>query len=178
MFSTARIREKFVAGLHRGTRKRSSIRHSESGQTLLEIALLLPMLVLLALGVIEFGRYGYLGILVANAARAGTAYGTQTLPQSVDTTGITNAAKNDFKSNGQLPANLTVTSSVVCGCDNAGTMATATCTGVGAGTCASGHWEVVLSVTASGTFSSLFNYPLIPSSLTVTRLSSMRVRPV
>ncbi len=74
MFSTARIREKFVAGLQRGTRKRSSIRHPESGQTLLEIALLLPMLVLLALGVVEFGRYGYIGILVANAARAGTAY--------------------------------------------------------------------------------------------------------
>src|ERR1700756_3771883 len=117
MISTAWIRGKFVASVHRGTGKRSSIPHAESGQTLLEIALLLPMLVLLALGVIEFGRYGYIGILVANAARAGTAYGTQTLPQSVDTTGITNAAKNDFKSNGQLPANLTVTSSVVCGCD-------------------------------------------------------------
>jgi Flp pilus assembly protein TadG len=172
------IHERLVARLNGGTRKKSSIRHSESGQTLLEIALLLPMLVLLALGVVEFGRYGYLGILVANAARAGTAYGTQTLPQSVDTTGISGAAKNDFKSNGQLPANLTVTSSVVCGCDNAGTIAPATCTGIGAGTCASGHWVVVLSVTASGTFSSLFNYPLIPSSLAVSRVSSMRVRPV
>jgi Flp pilus assembly protein TadG len=148
---------------------------SQAGQTLLELALLLPIFLLLALGVIEFGRYAYIGILVGNAARAGAAYGMQSLPQSVDTTGITTAAGNDFTNNGQSLTNLAVSSTVACGCDGSGTVAAASCTGVGAGSCAAGHWVVVLSVTASGTFSSLFNYPGIPASITVSRTSTMRV---
>jgi hypothetical protein len=130
------------------------------------------------LGVTELGRYGYVGILVGNAARAGTAYGTQTLSQSVDTAGIAIAARNDFKSNGQLPTDLSISSAVTCGCDSAGTVTSAACTGTGAGTCAAGHWVVTLSVTASGTFFSIFNYPLIPTSVSMSRTSSMRVRPV
>ena len=151
------------------------IRHRQSGQSLLELAFLVPVLLLLALGVIEVGRYAYIGILVGNAARAGAAYGTQSLPHSVDTAGITTAADNDFQNNGQNVSNLTITSTVSCGCDSSGSVAAAACTGAGAGTCASGHWVVILSVTASGTFSSLFNYPGIPSSITVSRTSSMRV---
>jgi Flp pilus assembly protein TadG len=156
-------------------RRVSGIRHRQSGQSLIELAFLVPLLLLLALGVIEVGRYAYIAILVGNAARAGTAFGAQSLPQSVDTVGITNAANNDFQSNGQNVSNLTVTSSVSCGCDSSGAVAAAACTGFGAGTCASGHWVVTLSVTASGTFSSLFSYPGIPASITVSRTSTMRV---
>ena len=155
--------------------RRSMIRHRQSGQALVELAFLIPLLLLLALGVIELGRYAYIGILVGNAAHAGAIYGSQSLPQSVDTVGITTAADNDFTSNGQNVSNLTVTSSVSCGCDSSGSVTAAACIGVGAGTCASGHWVVTLSVTASGTFSSLFSYPGIPASITVSRTSTMRV---
>jgi Flp pilus assembly protein TadG len=136
---------------------------------------MLPFLILLLLGVIEIGRYAYIGILVGNAARAGAAYGTQSLVKSVDTVGITTAADNDFQNNGQSVAKLTVTSSVSCGCDSGGTITTAACNGVGAGTCAAGQWAVTLTVTASGTFNSLFNYPGIPASISITRVSVMRV---
>ena len=68
---------------------------------MLEVALLLPVLLILALGVIELGRYMYISILVGNAAHAGAAYGAQSLPLSVDTTGIQTAADNDFQNNGQ-----------------------------------------------------------------------------
>jgi Flp pilus assembly protein TadG len=154
--------------------RRSVIRHPQSGQSLLELAFLVPVLLLLALGVIEVGRYAYIAILVGNAAHAGAIYGSQSLPQSNDPLIVT-AARNDFKSNGQLASSLAVTYFATCGCDSSGTVATAACTGVGAGTCASGHWVVLLSVTASGTFSSLFNYPGIPASITVSRISTMRV---
>jgi Flp pilus assembly protein TadG len=151
----------------------------ESGQTLVELALMIPFLLLLMLGIVEIGRYAYLGILVGNAARAGTAYGMQSLPQSVDTGGIAAAAANDFQRNGQAAANLTVTSSVSCGCDTAGTVASQACIGGTAGSCpGGGTWVVTLSVTASGTFASIFRYPLIPSSISFSRLSSMRVRQV
>jgi Flp pilus assembly protein TadG len=145
------------------------------GQALLELALLLPLLCLLAFGVIEFGRYAYIAILVGNAARAGAAYGAQGLAQSVNTSGITTAADNDFQSNGLSVSNLTVTSSVSCGCDSNGTVTSEACTGGSAGTCSSGHWVVVASVTASGTFNSLFSYFKIPSSIHVSRTASMRV---
>jgi len=149
-------------------------RRSESGQSLVEVALLLPFLVLMMLGVIELGRYAYIGILVGNAARAGAAYGIESLPQSVDTVNISLAAQNDFQNNGQ--SGLTVTSSVSCGCDSGGSVTSSACTGAGSGSCASGHWVVIVSVTASGTFNSLFNYPGISSSITISRTSSMRVR--
>jgi Flp pilus assembly protein TadG len=162
----------------RGANRPASLNgRKESGQALVELALMLPFLVLLMLGGIEIGRYAYLAILVGNAARVGTAYGVQSLPQSVDTIGITAAAQNDFKNNGQVSTNLSVSSSVVCGCDSAGTVTSQACIATGAGTCPAGaHWVVVLSVTASGSFPSIFGFPLIPSPIALSRSSSMRVR--
>ena len=147
----------------RAARDRSERRHRQSGQSLVELALVLPLLLLLLMGVIEIGRYAYIGILVGNAARAGAAYGTLSLVKSVDTAGINAAADNDFQNNGQNVVNLTITSSVSCGCDNGGAITTAACTGIGAGTC------------ASGTFNALFNYPGLPPSISITRTSVMRV---
>jgi len=151
----------------------------DSGQSLLEVALLLPMLVALLLGVIELGRYSYISILVGNAARAGAAYGAQSLVQSIDTAGVLLAADNDFQNNGQNPTSLTVSPPVTsCGCDSNGTISGAACstlTNSNAGNCNSGHWVVMVSVTASGTFNSLFNYPGIPSALTVSSTATLRV---
>src|SRR5216683_157093 len=90
---------------------------SSSGQSLLEVALLTPMLLALLLGVIEMGRYAYISILVGNAARAGAAYGAQNLVLSIDTSGIQTAANNDFQNNGQDTSTLMVNSSTSCGCD-------------------------------------------------------------
>src|ERR1700688_1288841 len=92
--------------LQRGRR----VRGSESGQSLVEVALMLPFLLLLVLGVIEIGRYAYVSILVANAARAGAAYGSQSPFTAANPNGlIVTAADNDFQRNGQPVGNLTVT---------------------------------------------------------------------
>ena len=158
--------------------RRKTKERSESGQSLLELALATPLLLVMVLGVIELGSYAYIAILVGNAARAGAAYGSQSLPQSVDRTGIQAAAENDFQNNGQNVSSLTVTSSTSCGCDSAGTITGAGCTtdvNPTAGTCTSGHWVVMVAVTASGTFNALFNFPGIPTSLSVSRTSTMRV---
>jgi Flp pilus assembly protein TadG len=158
--------------------KLRNIRHPQSGQSLVEVALMLPFLLLLLLGVIEIGRFLYIGILIGNAARAGVAYGTQSLVKSVDTAGITAAVVSDFQNNGPNVSNLTVTSSVSCGCDSSGTITTAACTGVGAGTCAAGQWTVTVTVTASGTFYALFNYPGIPPSISISKTAVMQVEQV
>jgi Flp pilus assembly protein TadG len=163
---------------HRMGRNRGVLR-SPSGQSLLEVALLLPMLLALLLGVIEMGRYAYISILVGGAARAGASYGAQNLVQSVDTAGIQTAADNDFQSNGQSTASLTVVSSTSCGCDSGGTITGFPCSTItngNAGSCTlPAHWVVMVSVTASGTFNSLFNYPGIPNTLTVSNTATFRV---
>jgi Flp pilus assembly protein TadG len=160
---------------------------SQTGQALLEVALITPILLALLIGTIELGRYAYLGILVGNAARAGAAYGSESLPQSADQTGIALAAHNDFQSNGQPVSALTVSSSDSCGCDSGGTLTyqgttTGACTTTGNPgldtTCSNGsagHYVVTVSVTASGTFNPLFNYPGISKSITVSRTSTIRV---
>jgi Flp pilus assembly protein TadG len=152
---------------------------SQSGQSLLEVALLTPMLLALLLGVIELGRYAYFSILVGNSARAGAAYGAQNLVLSVDITGIQTAANNDFQNNGQNINKLSVNPSTSCGCDSNGSVTPAsscsTTADPTAGTCTSGHWVVMVSVTASGTINPLFNYPGIPKSLTVSNTATLRV---
>jgi Flp pilus assembly protein TadG len=158
---------------------------SQSGQGLVELALVTPVLLALVMGVIELGRYAYIGILVGNAARAGAAYGAQSLAQSTCPApapcGIQAAADNDFQSNGQPVSKLTVTSSNSCGCDSGGTIlgegcGTASDPNPTAGTCnGTGHWVVMVSVTASGTFNSLFHYPGIPASISVSKTATMRV---
>ena len=163
---------------------RKSRLRSQRGQSLIEVALLTPLLLSLMVGTIEMGRYAYLSILVGNAARAGAAYGSQSLALSVDGTGIQTAATNDFQNNGPSSAVLTVSGGapdgtyVSCGCDSGGTITAATCSpkvNPNAGICASGHWVVMVSVQAQATFSSLFKYPGIPASLTVTETATMRV---
>ena len=146
---------------------------AQSGQSLLEFAILLPMLLLLALGVIEMGRFAYIGILVGNAARAGVSWGAQNHTTAADTNGgIETAADNDFQNNGPSLGSLNVAHSVVCGCDNGGTITAASCTTV----CPLGATLVdSLTVTTSGTFSAIFNYPGIPTSITISRTATQRI---
>jgi Flp pilus assembly protein TadG len=162
------------------TARRAEIRRPQSGQALLELALMLPFLLLLVVGVVEIGRYAYIGVLVANAAHAGAIYGAQSLGQSGDGPGIQTAALNDFRDNTGDTANLTLTSvssSYSCGCDNGGAVTAGICTGTGAATCAAGtgHPVVTLTVTATGTFNPLFSYPGVSGSITLSRTSTMRV---
>ena len=170
----------WTAGSRSCVSRSPSLLRSQSGQSLVEVALLTPLLLALLVGGIELGRYAYISILVGNAARAGAAYGAQSLPQSTCPTpapcGIQTAADHDFKSNGQKVSDLTVTVTNTCGCDSGGTVTLASsCVGTGAGICASGHWVVMVSVTASGTFHSLFSYPGIPPSTSLSRTVEMRV---
>lgn len=164
---------------------------SQKGQALLEMALVTPLLVALALGVIEMGRYAYIALLVGNAAHAGAAYGAQSVVTATDSTGIKTAADNDFRGNGQRTNKLDVQggfsgSYAACTCDSQGSEnpdppQPSYCnpppvgTNNSAGSCPAGHWVVVVSVEASGKFNSLFNYPAIPSSITVDRTATIRV---
>jgi Flp pilus assembly protein TadG len=65
-----------VFPLHRFVAARCNHARSErGGGVLIELALVLPVLITLVLGTIDFGRFAYFHIAVTNSARAGAGYG-------------------------------------------------------------------------------------------------------
>lgn len=160
----------------------------QSGQSLVELVLLTPLLLILVIGVVEMGRYASLSILVGNAARAGAQYGAESLANAANTTGIQCAAQNESLTAAPAcpssnPIGLTVTSIDVCGCDDGGTIIPATETHAACTTTCTGssHLVVSVQVTASGTFNPLFNYTnplfgyLAIKPITVSSTASERV---
>jgi len=68
---------------------------SQRGASLVELIVMVPFLMLLLLGVIDFGRGFYFSIEVVNAARAGAQYGSQNTVTMLDNAGMKTAAKNE-----------------------------------------------------------------------------------
>jgi hypothetical protein len=159
-----------ILGWDHWLRQRSAPRVRERGQSLVELAFVLPLLLLLLVGIIEIGRFAYYSILVANAARAGAQYAAQSLATAADTAGISTAGANDA---GAIvaPNTLTVSSTQQCGCSST---ALGAC-GALAICIPPNHPLVYVQVTAVGTFPSLFSYPGLPGTLSVTSVEEMRV---
>jgi len=143
---------------------------ADDGGALHELALSVGIFASLLIGITELGRFAYYSILVANAASAGVQYGAQTLETADDVSGMQTAAENDAGT-GVLSA--TPTASSYCECyPSPGTAITCSsspgCTG-------SNHEVYYVTVTVTGTYSSLFHYPGLPTSVTVSRTAVMRV---
>lgn len=116
------------------------VRHKlseDTGQAFVELALVMPILILLLVGAVEVGRLAYAAIEVNNAARAGVAYAAQTHATASDSAtsgGLLLAATTeapDIKS-------MTATTSTSCSCEtSAGVIPTpGSCVGVTTLTCA------------------------------------------
>src|SRR3954463_2808087 len=129
----------------------------ESGQSLVEAALTISLLIAVLVGAAEMGRVGYAAIEVGNAARAGAQYGTQSGYTASDTTGIATAASSDAAN---LTA-LTTTSSYSCVCSN-GTASTCLNTD-----CATSHIVQTLTVNTQATIDPLFHIPGLPRTYTL-----------
>ena len=173
-----------MTGIRRNAVKRNRIRlvlspsamqrrlvSGEKGQSILEISIALPLLLLLMLGAIELGRYAYYSILVYNAARAGAQFGAQSMMTAGDTAGIQSAAVNDAQNVIQA-SDVGVTE--LCGCASASLSACSSATGA-TGCSTPNHGLVYVQVTTQGTFHSLFNYPGIPPSITLNGKATERV---
>src|SRR3974390_781224 len=107
---------------NRGSSK-SARRESESGQGLVELALVSGLFfVPILIGAGEFARAAYAYIEVSNAARAAVQYGAQNGATALDTAGMLTAAKNDYAFDAN---NLTLLqSSYVCTCSDTGSTVT------------------------------------------------------
>jgi hypothetical protein len=139
-----------------------SIVHSECGSSLIEMAFIMPLLLLILFGVVDFGRAYYLEIEVAGAARAGAVYGSQ---YPTDTVGMTNATKLNAP---DVPG---ISGSPSWGCEcSDGSNQVASC-----GSMPSCSTNIVYYVTmrASAAYTPLFPWPGIPA-IPLSTSASMR----
>jgi Flp pilus assembly protein TadG len=81
------------------------------GQSLVEFGLIVMVLLLIVVGVIDLGRVIYSYSAIFNAAREGARYAILSDPESLDTAGITAAAKQHIV--GLDPANVHVTMTTI-----------------------------------------------------------------
>ena len=142
---------------------------NEDGQALVELALTLPILFILILGVAEFGRLAYGAIEVNNAARAGVAYGAQTLVTAIDTAGIVAAAKNDSPDIVTISVPTTTQS---CTCSD-GTVVS--CTTAAASCLSPAHILVFLQVNTTYTMDPSFHVPGLPTTYVLKGQAIMQV---
>jgi Flp pilus assembly protein TadG len=137
----------------------------QAGQSLVELAVALPLLAALLTGAIEIGRLAYVYITLVSAARAGVQYGAQNDATAIDNTGMQTAAQNDaINISGMTP-----TASHFCQCSD-GTASTCS-----SGDCSGSIMIPFVKVVTTATFTTLTHYPVIPSSIPLSATAVMRV---
>jgi Flp pilus assembly protein TadG len=142
----------------------------DTGQGLVELALTLPLLILILMGGAEFARFAWASIETANAARAGAQYGAQTNVTASDDAGMQTAALND----GVNLSGLTATSSHFCACSTAPTASLGCLNALNS--CASP--AVVLEyvqVNTSSTIRPLYHWPGLPATFSPNGSALMQV---
>jgi Flp pilus assembly protein TadG len=137
--------------------------HSTAGQSLVETALVIPILVILLIGGSELAFVMHAAITVSNAAKAGAQYGAQNGFTAQDATGIVNAANGEA---GNLT--VTTTSSYACVCSD-GT--SSTCLGTD---CSNSHIEQTVTVNSSTTMTPIVQLPFLPKQWTIKRTAVQR----
>lgn len=141
-------------------------KHGERGVALVELAIALPLILLLAIGGIEVGRYANYANIAANAAHAGVQYGAQGMPTASNDLAMQNAAALDWGNATGLQA------AAIHYCQ---------CSDGSASTCLSTdcplplHRILWVQVKVTGTLHALMNYPLVPASFTISKTAVMRV---
>jgi hypothetical protein len=140
------------------------VRQREQGSSLVETALVTPVLVLLLVAAVDLGNAYYARIAVSSAAEAGALYGVQ---NPGDAAGMLLAAKLD----GVNLLTLVPTVSFGCECSD-GSGASPLC--VTSPACASNVVNYV-EVDTVATYIPIMPYPGIPSVFTMTGKARMRV---
>ena len=152
-----------------GLRSGRSRREAERGSVMLEAGLALPVLILMAMGSLDFARVFVAGIVVESAARAAVQQGALNIGKAGAEPATNAAGLNDASNQGLT--GVTVTSRTFCGCVSSTSevsCTTATCSGATPG----GYVEA----TATYVFRPLVNYPGIPQNIPLTSVVRFRAQ--
>jgi len=136
------------------------------GSALIELVILIPIVLLMAVGVAEFGRLMRTSMTLTHAVKAGAQYGAQDAARADDQTGIANVVRADAS-----PLTLdSVSSARFCRCpDGSAPACNSTCP-------AYGPPEVFVRVRARKTHSFLLRYPGLPATVAVVDTAVMRIQ--
>jgi Flp pilus assembly protein TadG len=143
-------------------------KRSERGSAFVELAIIAPIMITMLFGVMDYSRVFYYANIANAAARAGTQVAM--LGAHNQTTSIMQSAAAADAANVPTAQNFQATASQFCEC--AGTTGTVSCN---PGSC-SGEMYTYVQVNTSLQFQTFFQYPLLPTSLTVAGHSVMRVQ--
>jgi len=150
---------------------------SETGGALVELAMALPVVMVVFAATIDFARVFYTSMALMDAARAGAQYGAVNSAFATDIPGMQSAATAATNTTG-----ITAVASRLCQCATdvgvfSATSPTANdCTSPVATSCPGKHLVVTVTVTTSKTFSTIITgFPSIPSSVNLSRTATMRV---
>jgi Flp pilus assembly protein TadG len=147
-------------------RVRVQMSGGEEGSSVLELALVMPMLMLLFVGAMDFGQAYYVGIEVTSAAEAGTSYG---VANPTDTAGMASAATLDAAD----VTSMVPTATWGCECSD-GTGGSVSCAATPS--CLINVVNYV-DVKTTVTYKPMLIWPAFPSSFTIAGHSRMRVAP-
>ncbi|HEV3156005.1 MAG TPA: TadE family protein [Candidatus Baltobacteraceae bacterium] len=140
---------------------------AETGQSIFELAVIVPILFLVTVGIFDIGRYSYVAIVVENSAQTGAQYGAQTLATSTDYAGMKIAAQADASPD---PTGFTASPSPTwCVCANG---SASTCLPTD---CSTSYRKVYVEMTSSATVNSLIKYPGIPQALVIVKTAVLQV---
>jgi hypothetical protein len=118
---------------------------------------------------------------VASAARAGVQYGSFSPGKAGDSNGITAAVQADASNQGLVLGNMTITPKTYCQCVGDSSAITAAMYTSCTTTSCSAYSDPAaapsyVEVTVAYTFSTLVNWPGVPSTSNITRIARMRVQ--
>jgi Flp pilus assembly protein TadG len=145
---------------------------SVRGSSTAELALILPVMIGLLLGALDYARVFYSAQAVTHAVGQGAMYGAQSVTFSQDTAGMVSAATAAASDISGF--NATAARSCTCWSASAGTeTAMGTCTS----TCTSPSVvRIYVTVAGTGVFNTFINYPGIPTTITISRTARMRAQ--
>jgi Flp pilus assembly protein TadG len=146
---------------------RNGIR-DDRGQAFVELALVLPIFILLMIGAAEIGRIACASIEVSNAARAGVSYGAQNHSTASDSLGIQAAATQD----GPDLTNLTAVVTQACTCSSGTAI---TCANAGTNCLSPNRIVEYVQVQTTAVVGTVFKLPAIPNSIALNGYAIMRV---
>jgi Flp pilus assembly protein TadG len=149
-------------------------RNPARGVSTLEVTLMLPFLLLLLIGVVDFGQLFHLAIEVSNAARAGAQYGYQNPATQADTAGMVSAAEDDASDVSTWGANI---ASYGCMCSDgtgqsqigSSNSSSTTLCATPPSSCTSKGTQLInyVQVQTQATYTPFFPWPGVPSSITL-----------
>jgi Flp pilus assembly protein TadG len=141
-----------------GGKRSQTVQNAEEGSALVELALSLPVLLIMLLGAAEFARLAYASIEVVNAAHAAAMYASSSHAALGDSGGITNAAGTDAGNMTGSNAIQVTSVSTACTCSDTSVSPTSCSDN---STCFSSHAAMITAVTVQtrSTFSPLVRIP-------------------